>query len=710
MYLRTLLAATAACLAPAAALAQTQVEGVVVTGRQLDIQPDVAGRLALSDRETPAAVASVTQEDFQRQGVRNAIEAMNAAPGVASGNIPGSVGAATVRGFYRAVNYLYDGVRMANADVGVRNWDAWSFERVEVIKGPASVTSGEGALAGAINFVPRRPELGRTGGEVLASYGRYDSVRLAGDINAPVGGTAAVRADLSYNRSSGWIEDTDSRSLAGTAAFLWRPTDRLSVTLSADYFEDELGTAYYGTPLVAAGTARDPSSVISGSAGLVLDKAIRSRNYDTLDGKVKSDATWLRARAAYDLTDDWKIVSDTSWYDADRSYRDSDDYSFNRTTGRFDRLTTFISHDHQFWSQRLQASYDGDVAGRRNRFTAGVEIGETDFFTVRRFGTTTSVDPYAPVRGLFPADTPANFSTRQDVTADVTSRALFAEDAFNLTPDLLLVAGLRYDDISLDRRVLNATSGAVQTYGQDYDPISWRVGAVYSVRPKTQLYAQFTRAATPVSGLLFLSAANATFDLTTGESYEVGIKHTALDDRLTLTASAYHIRQDKILTRDPANPALTVQGGSQVSKGVEAALDWSISDEWRVELSGTLLDAAFDKLIEAGGVNRSGNRPANVAETLADLVVTYAPESLPLTFSGIVRHSGSFFTSNANTVKADGFTVLDASVAWDASFGRVTLRGRNLANALYADWSGYSSYLVFLGQPRSVEIEFTRTF
>ncbi|WP_430418179.1 TonB-dependent receptor [Phenylobacterium sp.] len=710
MKLRTLLAATVACLAPGVALAENQVEGVVVTGRQLEIQAEVAGRLALSDRETPAAIETLTQVDFQRQGVRTAIEAMNAAPGVASGNIPGSVGAASVRGFYRAVNYLYDGVRMANSDVGIRNWDAWAFERIEVIKGPASVTSGEGALAGAINFVPRRPELGRTGGEVLASYGRFGNTRLAGDLNLPVGETTAVRADLAYSRSSGWIDDTDSRALAGTAAFLWQPTDRLSVTLSADYFEDRLGTAYYGTPLVAAGTARDPSSVISGSAGLVLDKAIRSRNYDTLDGKVKSDATWLRARAEYAVTNDWKIVSDTSWYDADRSYRDSDDYSFNRATSRFDRLTTFISHDHQYWNQRLQASYDGDLGGRRNRFTAGFEIGETDFFTVRRFGTTTSVDPYAPVRGLFPADTPANFSTRQNVTADVKARALFAEDAFNLTPDLLLVAGIRFDDISLDRRVLNATTGAVQTYGQDYNPISWRVGAVYSVRPKTQLYAQFTRAATPVGGLLFLSAANATFDLTTGESYEAGIKHTALEDRLTLTASAYHIRQDKILTRDPANPAVTVQGGSQISKGIEASLDWSVTDEWRVELSGTLLDAEFDKLIEAGGANRSGNRPANVAETLADLVVTYSPEALPLTFSGIVRHSGSFFTSNANTVKADGFTTLDAAVAWDAPFGKVTLRGRNLTDALYADWSGYSSYLVFLGQPRSVEIEFTRKF
>ncbi len=155
------IAVSTVILTPAQSFAAEDDDTVVVTGqRLLDARTEVGGRLGLSNREIPAIVDVVTQEDFQVQGVRTALEAMNAAPGVNSGNLPGSVGAASMRGFHRAINYLYDGVRMANSDVGVRNWDAWSFERIEVIKGPASVTSGEGALAGAINFVPRRPQSG----------------------------------------------------------------------------------------------------------------------------------------------------------------------------------------------------------------------------------------------------------------------------------------------------------------------------------------------------------------------------------------------------------------------------------------------------------------------------------------------------------------------------------------------------------------------
>lgn len=694
--------------APAAKTSTIVVEGA---GKRPEPPPEVAGRLGLTDRETPAVINVVTQDDFRVEGIRTAIEAINAAPGVASGNLPGSIGALSMRGFHRAVNYLYDGVRMANSDVGVRNWDAWSFERVEVIKGPASVTSGEGALAGAINFVPRRAQLGQSSSEFFTSYGSQDTLRVGADANTPLGSTAALRGTLSYGKSGGWIDDTDSNKFAGTLSTRIEPNDRLSLTLSADYFEDAFNTAYYGTPLVAAGTARRPSGLVSGSSGLEFDRAIRDRNYDTEDGRMDSDSIWLRARAEYRLDDRWKLVSDSSWYDANRLYRDSDDYFFNTGTGQFDRAATIITHDHQVWNQRLHAAFDGMLGSLRNRFTVGGEIGETAFFTRRRFGNATSVDPYDPDRGTFPDDTPANFSTRQNVNADVDSRALFAENALNLTPRLLLVAGVRLDDFKLDRKVVNVTTGAITTYGQDYDPVSWRVGAVFDLLPRTQLFAQFTHAATPVSGVLFLSATNASFDVSEGDSVEAGVKTSLFAERVQLTASVFQIQQDDILTRDPNNPAVTVQGGKQESTGAEVSVQWTITPEWQASLGATVLDPEYKKLIEAGGADRSGNRPLNVSKHLADVVLTYSPQGLPVSITGIVRRNGNFFTDNANSVKVDGFTVLDAAVTWNApARTAVTLRGRNLTDELYADWSGYSRHLLFLGEPRSVELSVATSF
>jgi iron complex outermembrane receptor protein len=708
-----LLATSLAALSLSPFLAQAddvQDTIIVISQRHLSKETEVTSRLGLGLCETPATVDVLTQDDLQQQGTRTAIEALNSAPGLASGNLPGSVASVSVRGFHRAVNYLYDGVRQANSDAGMRDYDSWMFERVEVIKGPASVASGEGALAGAINFVPRQPKLGQHGGEVFASYGSHGTARVAGDLNLPFGDKVALRADLSYAQSAGWIDNTDSEKIAGRLALLIQPSDKLSVTVSADRFGDQFDTAYYGTPLVSAEIARNPSDIVSGSAGLVLDEAMQETNFNVTDGDMDSETTWLRARADYQLSANWTLVSDTSWYTSDRKWIDADEYSFNAGTGLIDRFATHITHDHQYWSERLHAAFDGDLLGRRNRFTVGIEVSDTDFFTERRFGTATSTDPFNPARSVFPPEDPLNFTTRQDVTADVKSVAYFAEDAYNLTPKWLIVGGLRLDTFNLDRKVDDLNADEVSIYGRDYDPVTWRIGTVYSVRPTTQLYTQYTSAATPVTGLFFMSSSRAAFDVTTGDSFEFGIKSSMLDDRLQLTASLYAITQNDILTRDPIDPSLTIQGGRQGSEGAELTVSWRPTDEWSATLSGTILNAEFDELIEGGGLDRSGNRPPNSPEHLADLVVAYVPRALPLSFTGSVRHNGDFFTSNANDVKVGGFTLVDAAVSWEVPLGRLTLRGRNLTDEFYADWSGYASGLVFVGEPRSVELSLSREF
>lgn len=700
--------AVAAFISTSPVLAQDQnddanIEELVVTG-VLTRQIDAAGRLGLSNRETPAIVDVITQDELQNQGIRTAIEAMNAAPGVTSGALPGSMGSVSMRGFHRAVNFLYDGVRMANSDVGVRNWDVWAYERIEVIKGPASVTSGEGALAGAINYVPRRPQFDEASAEFFASFGSFASKRVAVDLNTPHSESLASRFNVSWSESDGWIDDTDSDSLAVNGALTFRPTDRFSATFRADYSEDQYDTAYYGTPVVSREIAQHPSDVVSGSAGLVLDEAMDDLNFNVTDGDMGSETLWLRVNAQYQLSDSLKIVSDTSWYSSDRRWKDSDEYSFDASSGLINRYMTHITHDHEFLNQKVHLVHEGALADMRNRFSIGAEFGKTDFFTLRRFGVGTPADPFDPVRETFLADTPANFGTRQDVSAEVQSWAIFAENAINLTSDWLLVAGARLDTFELDRTVKNVTSNTSERYGQDYDGTSWRLGAVYSVTPHTQLFAQYTEAVTPVTGLLFMSSSRAEFDLTTGYSYEAGVKTSFIGEGVELTVSVFKIRQDDILTRDVNDPTITYQGGNQQSQGLEFAINLPATDALNIGLSASLLDAEYGELTVGGGVSHAGNLPQNVSEKLADLVVSYSPDELPFTLSGNIRYNGGFYTSSANTVKVNAYTTLDAAIAWDIPIGTVTLRGRNLTDEFYADWSGYSSGLVFVGASRSVEL------
>lgn len=81
-----------------------------------------------------------------------------------------------------------------------------------------------------------------------------------------------------------------------------------------------------------------------------------------------------------------------------------------------------------------------------------------------------------------------------------------------------------------------------------------RLGSVFDLRPKTQLFVQYRTAAVPPATLFSLSQANAAFEMTTGKSVEGGIKSGFWQDRANVTFAAFRIEQDDIVTRDPAIP------------------------------------------------------------------------------------------------------------------------------------------------------------
>ena len=274
----------------------------------------------------------------------------------------------------------------------------------------------------------------------------------------------------------------------------------------------------------------------------------------------------------------------------------------------------------------------------------------------------------------------------------------------------LVLGGLRFDRIDLDRRIDDLNAGTTQLFGRRYSALSGRIGTVYDVAPKTQLYAQYSHAVAPVGSLLLSNVLRASVDLTKGDSVEGGIKTNLFGDRLTLTAAGYWIRQNGIITRDPARPSVQVQGGAQSSRGVELSLTGVITRNLTIDANGALLKARFDDLTGAGGVDLTGNRPVNVPQRLANLTLFYAVPGVPLTASGAVRHVGDLYTSTANTIRVDGYTILDAALAYRLPWGTVTLRGRNLANRFYGYWSGYSATQVYVGAPRSVDVTLSTRF
>lgn len=668
-----------------------------------------ADRTGLAPEELPATLDIVDRHEIEQRGLRNLIEVYRAAPGVTAGNIPGSPASVAIRGF-SDVGYLFDGIRAADPSLVSRNLNSWHFQQVEVLKGPASVLHGTGGLGGTLNLVPRQASLRADRHDAQLSYGSHETVDLGLGSNRRLSERSALRVDLSHRRSDGYIDDSASRASGFTSSLLWHASDRLSMTTSFDVYADRFSSAYHGTPLLPRSVARRPDSAVHSRDGLVLDKAIRNRNYNVDNGIMKGDSQWLRNRVTYQLHSQWQLINELGLYNADRDWRNAEDYTFDYASQLLERTTSIITHEHRFISERAYARHDGELAGRRHRFSAGMEYQHSRLDSKRRFGTTSAVDPFNPMHGRLPVDNAANYPTRDDFDSRVQSRAVFLEDALNLSSRLILVTGLRYDYIDLQRGIDHLTTNTRSRFGRRFEDLSWRVGGVFELAEHTQLFAQYNRASAPITSMLLSNLARARFDLSRGSSAEAGVRTALWEDRLSLTGSLFRIRQSDILTRDVNDPTLTVQGGTREAKGIDIALHWQATPQWQLAANGILARAEYRRLRDGNGNDRSGNRPPNVAEIAWQLSSEYRLNVLPLSIGGAVQHTGDFYTSDANQYRVESRTLVDAWLGYPLAGGTLTLRGRNLTDEFYADWSGYSPTQVFVGAPRTVELGWSGSF
>lgn len=270
-----------------------------------------------------------------------------------------------------------------------------------------------------------------------------------------------------------------------------------------------------------------------------------------------------------------------------------------------------------------------------------------------------------------------------------------------MTPQWTLSAGLRQDWIKIDYDSKLTSND----YSTDFSPFAYRFGTTYSLDENTSVYGQWSRGSDPVSSIVTLRPSNGAFKLTSAQQAEIGLKHVLDNRKGEFTLAIYDITKDDIITRDPNNATLRVQGGQQSSRGVEFSASLLPAEHWRTDFNLAILDARFDKLLEsAGGVNvsRAGNTPSDVPERVANAWLYYQQ---PDWQAGIgARLVGARYADNANTSRMPGYTVYDANVAWRAN-AHLTLRAslRNLSDKVYAPVS-YDTQQFIIGESRRAEI------
>ncbi len=681
------------------------------SGLHLEESSGTASRLGLSVRETPASVEILQQDTMQQRGARTFSEALRGMAGLSGGGPPSSPTTLSTRGF-TSLMYLYDGVRSSGAGVTNRVQDTWNYERIEVLKGPASVLDGEGAIGGVVNFVTKRPDRSNPNKEALLSYGSYGSTRAAFGFGGALGDASAYRLDYSRNDTKvGTIARNGERIDHFTSGLMVDFGGSVKLDLSFDYLRDN-NQAYWGTPLVPASFATQPTNVVSTPDGRVIDRRLARSNYNVPHDENSSETYWLRARLTGQLDGGWSWRNEFSANKANRVFRNSESAVFVAPAS-IARDQTLITHDQDFWLNRFDATHKGTLGGMDNRFVAGGEYSETRFGSQRRFSNGSAAtanllrvpvfDPYiAPFNDSLALTTGAG--NRTDTTSNVKVASVFVEDAIKPVRGLTLVGGLRHDRTEVDRGIADLNLGSYTRFGTSYRSTSGRIGAVYDITPDSSVYAQYTNATLPVNSLFLLSASNAAFPMSRGKQAEVGFKQSLPEAKLEWTAALYRIELDNVLSRDPNDARNTVNNGRQSSRGVELSAVWRPTREWTLAGNLAALDARYDTLIEAGGVSRVGKTPPNVPERVANLFATYRPEGSKFEYFASLNHTGHMYTDNANEIRINGFTTLDAAVSYRMRNALLTFRVRNLTDKLYATWVGRATSQVLLAPRRTFEL------
>ncbi len=136
-----------------------------------------------------------------------------------------------------AVAFNIDGVYQPR-DYGTYG-SFFDIDRVEVLRGPQGTLYGRNATGGSINVITKKP-VNEFHAAFEADLGNYSTVRTFGMLNLPLNDKLAVRVALQQARHDGYLSTgfNDQNSVAGRAQVLFRPTEKVSMLVGADFFRD----------------------------------------------------------------------------------------------------------------------------------------------------------------------------------------------------------------------------------------------------------------------------------------------------------------------------------------------------------------------------------------------------------------------------------------------------------------------------------------
>ncbi|MDF7787755.1 TonB-dependent siderophore receptor [Pantoea stewartii] len=645
----------------------------------------VGSKMPTARLDEAQSVSTVTQQQLDDYQVSNLSDAMRFVSGVAEANtLAGTEDGFVRRGFgSNSDGSIYrDGIRSSQG----LNLDA-TTERVEVLKGSASLLYGIQNPGGIINVISKKPRYSWQS-SVSGRYASEGGGAGTLDVTGPLGNGFAFRLIAEKQRQDYWRNfGSDAHSLLAPSLQWYGEKASLLVSYS-DYRYDipyDRGTAFIN--------------------GAPLDVGYKQRLDD------KANHAWgrnqaLNAHYDWQFNDSWSTRLTLGWNQRRYDNNEVRVTAINPATGV---VTRRADANRGFNQQTKYLSWDvlgnPEIFGMAHALVFGTDYEMNQTYRAhqyqgkndRRFNyLNPTYDLLSPV-----TDSTTENTANANNLNRIHSRSVYLKDSISLTPDWIAVIGGRYQHY--EQRASKGFNPVVETLNDEGNTFLPQTGLIYKITPDVSLYASMSKSFTPSTDV---DDEGNVSKPEQGTTWEVGSKWQ-LSPRLFASLALYRIDEKRMTlningTNRPINKAR--------SQGVEVELNGEVVQDWDVSASYSYDNAEIvdDRINPANNGNRLQNAPEQSGALYLshNLIVSNVPGDFRV--GGGARYVGSRAGDPDNSFTLPDYVVADSFIAWNNAFlgkkTQIRLNLNNLFNKHYYTSSG-GNLRVREGETRNLMVQ-----
>ncbi|AFY58529.1 TonB-dependent siderophore receptor [Rivularia sp. PCC 7116] len=633
--------------------------------------------------DIPQSIQVVPQQVIEDKQATSVEETVDNVSGVTYlGKRDGRSANFAIRGFENAP-ILRDGIRNYSVLQGIP--EVANLDRVEVLKGPASVLYGDIQPGGLINLVTKKP-LAEPFYEGQLQVGNRSFFQPSFDISGPLtaDGELLYRLNALYrNEDSFRNYDTSFNRFFIAPSVTWQAGKNTDITFNLEYSKDD-NPADFGTLAFGNGIADIPP------------ERVTNNPEDTIDNRELNVGYSLEHR----FNDNWKLKNRFSYINFKYDYGVlALPFRFNEEAGILTRIWSSQSQEQDNFSINTNVEGKFNTGSIRHNLLFGVDLSRNEVDSVGRFARTippTNINIFDPDYSADPRPDLEDIGIFSDSRIKGDRLGIYLQDQVYFSDNLILLAGLRYDTIEQIRTDNIAEEEATQ----NDDSLTPRIGFVYKPIDTVSLYASYSRSFNPNDE----TTADGDFlEPEESEGFEVGVKTELIKDKLSATLAYFDITKQNVAIPDPILPNFSIASGEQKSRGVELDVVGEISPGLKVIASYAYTDA---EITEDNNPENVGNELPGVPEHRASLWTTYEVQKGNLQGLGFgigLKYVGARKGDLDNSFEVEDYLTTDAAIFYQRNNWRAALNFKNIFDLDYIEGVGISRIRgIYPGKPFTI--------